>query len=125
MGIVPHLYFAKEIQVMEKKVETNLEALLNICQEKAERVKVLNNVIDEVIKTMVDLIENYGVENADKAYNKAREDYDRAYSQLLGMLELAQAIYDPENKLGYFTVTFTETYRVDKVIFKLFEGAVQ
>lgn len=107
---------------MGKKVEISLEQILVFCQEKAERVKELNNVLWEVIDSTARTIEEEGIENYEKKLKKAEENYNRSYSQMFGMLELAQAIYDPENKEGYFTVESTDDWKVDKVVFKRFEN---
>lgn len=107
---------------MGKKVETSLEQILVFCQEKAERVKELNNELWEVIDSTVRIIEDEGIEKYEKELKKAEENYNRCYSQMFGMLELAQAIYDPENKEGYFTVESTVDYKVDKVVFKRFDN---
>lgn len=98
-----------------------LDQILAFCQEKTERVKELNRKLWEVIDDTVRIIEEEGIDNYNKKLGKATDDYNRCYSQLLGMLELAQAIYDPENKEGYFTVTNTGDWKVDKVVFKRFE----
>lgn len=108
----------KEKTDMEK---TTLDEILAFCQEKTESVKEFNRKLWEVINDTVRIIEEEGIDNYNKKLEKATEDYNRCYSQLLGMLELAQAIYDPENKEGYFTVTNTDAREVDKVVFKRFE----
>lgn len=104
---------------MKKKVETNLEQILSYCQDQADHVKGRDKAVDNAIKK--DMLDCGGYEEWMEKVEKAREEYNRAYSQLIGMLSLAQAIYDPKNKVGYFTIDRDEEDHVDKVKFELYE----